>query len=65
MRGSIPSLPNTPSWSGAQLKQRGSYYIIIIIIIIIVVVVVRVTKYCGDQLKEGKMRVACSTHGKD
>jgi len=23
MHGTIPSLPNTPSWRGAQLKYRG------------------------------------------
>jgi hypothetical protein len=25
MRGAIPPLPNTPSWRGAQLKQRDSF----------------------------------------
>jgi hypothetical protein len=24
MRGAIPPLPNTPSWSGAQLKHRDN-----------------------------------------
>jgi hypothetical protein len=25
MRGAIPSLPNTPSWRGAQLKHRDNF----------------------------------------
>jgi hypothetical protein len=25
MRGAIPPLPNTSSWSGAQLKHRGNF----------------------------------------
>jgi hypothetical protein len=24
MRGAVPSLPNTPSWRGAQLKNTGA-----------------------------------------
>jgi hypothetical protein len=24
MRGAIPSLPNTPSWRGAQLKKKST-----------------------------------------
>jgi hypothetical protein len=27
MRGAIPPLPNTPSWRGAQLKQKGQLYL--------------------------------------
>jgi len=25
MHGTIPPLPNTPSWHGAQLKHRGNF----------------------------------------
>jgi len=28
MRGSIPPLPHTPSWRGAQIKHRDSFYLL-------------------------------------
>jgi hypothetical protein len=31
MSGSIPLLPNTPSWRGTQLKHRDNFTFIIII----------------------------------
>jgi hypothetical protein len=27
VRGAIPPLPQTPSWSGAQLKHRDNFYL--------------------------------------
>jgi hypothetical protein len=27
MSGAMPSLPNTPSWRGAELKQRDNFYL--------------------------------------
>jgi hypothetical protein len=38
MSGTILPLPNTPSWSGAQLKHRDNLIIIIIIIIITIII---------------------------
>jgi hypothetical protein len=32
MSGTIPALPHTPSWRGAQLQRRDNFFIIIIII---------------------------------
>jgi hypothetical protein len=32
MSGAIPSLPNTPSWHGAQLKHRDNFTFYILII---------------------------------
>jgi hypothetical protein len=31
MSGAIPSLPNTPSWRGAQLKSQGQLYLYLIL----------------------------------
>jgi hypothetical protein len=27
MLGAIPSIPNTPSWRGVQLKEQGQLYL--------------------------------------
>jgi hypothetical protein len=55
MSGAIPTLLNTLSWRGAQLKAQGQLYLYPFTLYI----------NFGDRIIEDEMGGICSTHGRD
>jgi competence protein ComGC len=37
--------PNTPSWSGAQLKHRENFTFIIVVVVVIIIIIIIIMTY--------------------